>query len=113
MAESDMVNWIRCLTQSGRRRKTPDKLLTPILDYMSEQDRAAFLDLPQRLQDRPDREVMPKVLPDIEQERQAHTKRFSTPAKYRVACMQTVPNAFCCFYGLKIVMIYFMTLLIN
>ena len=68
---------------------------------MSEQDRAAFLDLPQRLQDRPDREVMPKVLPDIEQERQAHTKRFSTPAKYRVACMQTVPHAFCCFYGLK------------
>jgi len=82
LPEIDIVKWIKCLVES--RRFKPDKLLTPILDYMSEQDRAAFMNLPKHLQDRPDKEIPPRVMPD-EQERQTHTKRFATPGKYKVA----------------------------
>ena len=60
---------------------------------MSEQDRAAFMNLPKHLQDRPDKEIPPRVMPD-EQERQTHTKRFATPGKYKVAGIQIVPIAF-------------------
>ena len=53
-------------------------------EIVSEQDRAAFMNLPKHLQDRPDKDIPPRVVPD-EQERQTHTKRFATPGKYKVA----------------------------
>lgn len=85
----------KCLVES--RGFKPDKLLTPILDYMSEQDRAAFMNLLKHLQDRPDKEILPRVMPD-EQGRQTHTKRFATPGKYKVAWIQIVPIAFFLFW---------------
>lgn len=84
--EDGLVNWIRCLVETRHRKSASDKLLGPILHFLSDQDRETFRNLPKHMQDREDLDIIePNALPDVNRESNTHVKRFTTPAKYSVA----------------------------
>ena len=90
------MEWTRCLVEERPRKAVADRMLTPILDFMSEHDRALFRELPDHLQERKDRIPVPKAMPNLQQkEHEAHVRRHQTPAKYRVIWIAVYSKFLC------------------